>query len=138
MSSTAVAPKITAPAPTRSGTAIATTMLPGCCGLKVAHKLNCIGNTDELSKKHAEGFDEKVKKNTADDGMWAAYGKAPETICVISDSPSYTKPEEFERQVAFLKSKGWTLICQWPSLEGSRRKEGALNYMWGSPGIKKL
>lgn len=129
-------PKAPTPFPTRAGAAIATTMMPGCCGLKVAHKLNCLGNTDELSKKHAAGFDDKVKKGTADDGNWNTYGKAPETVCVISDSPAYTKPEEFKRQVVFLKSKGWHEIASWPSLEGGARTNGkAMNYMWASPGI---
>lgn len=126
------------PTPTRSGQAIATTMMPGCCGLKVVHRINCIGNTDELSKKYAEDFVKKTQKGTADDGNWMSYNHAPETVCVISDSPSYTKPEEYARQVEFLKSKGWKEICTWESLEGTARKNGekAMNHMWGSPGIE--
>ena len=74
-----------------------TTMLPGCCGLKTIHQIGCLGRVDAFSTREAEAFDEMVKVGTAQDGMWASYGKAPDTIAIITDSPRYNKPAEFEK-----------------------------------------
>lgn len=123
------------PAQTRPGNALHTSMIPGCCGLKTIHKLNCLGNDDDLSAKYAKEFDKLVEDGKAMDGNWNTYGKAVETVLVITDSPRYTKPEEFERQVKFLKAHGFHEICSWKSLEGSLTKKSARNYMWGSKGI---
>lgn len=112
---------------------ISTEMMPGCCGLKVVRYLAAIGKTDAFSLKDAETFDALVTSGKAGKGEWASYGRAPDTVCVISESPRYTKPEEFQRQVEFLKSKGWQELASWKSAES-----GKLNYLWGSPGIKNI
>lgn len=127
-----------APGP-RQGVALATSMIPGCCGLKTVRQLHCLGKTDELSKGHAEGFDKKVNVGTADDGNWATYGRAPETIAIITNSTSYCTQAEFERQQKFFEKKGWSLLASWPSDEAVRRgQKDGMNYMYGSPGIKNL
>jgi uncharacterized phage-like protein YoqJ len=109
-----------------------TTMIPGCCGLKTIHQIACLGKTDELSKKMTSEFDEMVKKGTANDGQWYSYGKAPDTVAIITTSPRYNKKEEFERQKAFLEEKGWRLLAVWKSYES-----GGKNYMYGSPGMEQ-
>lgn len=111
--------------------AITTEMMPGCCGLKVIRYLGCLGKEDALSKKDAESFDALVNTGKARTGQWATYGKALDTVAVISTSSRYTTSEEFKKQVAFLKAKGWTELASWKSAES-----GGMNYMWGSPGIK--
>lgn len=107
-----------------------TTMIPGCCGLKTIYQIGCLGKLDEYSKKDAKPFDELVKVGTAQDGNWASYGKAPDTIAIITTSPRYNKPEEFERQKKFFEAKGWVLLAVWKSYES-----GGKNYMYGSPGM---
>jgi hypothetical protein len=105
-----------------------TSMLPGCCGLKTVYQIGCLGKVDALSKKDTEKFDDMTKKGTAEDGNWATYGKAPDTIAIITTSPRYNKPEEFKRQKKFLEDKGWKLLAVWKSHES-----GGKNYMYGSP-----
>jgi hypothetical protein len=108
-----------------------TTMIPGCCGLKTIHRINCLGKEDAMSEKEAAGFDALVNTGKAQTGEWANYGKAPDTIAIISENPSYTKPEEFKRQEKFLTQKGWKLLAIWKSHES-----GLKNYMYGSPEMK--
>ena len=105
-----------------------TTMIPGCCGLKTIHKLSCLGKEDALSKKEAAKFDELAKVGTAGAGNWNTYGCAKDTVAIITTSPRYNKPGEFERQKAFLEDKGWILLAVWKSHES-----GGKNYMYGSP-----
>lgn len=136
MSTPAVVKTTPAPAPKpASRSQLLTSMIPGCCGLKVVRVLSCLGKTDALSKQIAEEFDKQVLKGTADDGNWNTYGKALETIAIISTSNRYhvNDPEqkEFKRQVKFLKDKGWICLASWLSMES-----GGTNYMWGSKGIK--
>lgn len=107
-------------------------MVPGCCGLKTIRRLACLGKEDALSVKEAENFDALVKPGTAGKGEWATYGKAPDTIAIITDSLRYNKPEEFKRQEKFFKTKKWTLLVTWKSYES-----GGTNYMYGSPGMIK-
>lgn len=119
----------------RPKTTIMTSMIPGCCGLKTVRLLGCLGKTDAMSKESAEGFDALVKLGTADDGNWNTYGKAPDTIAILTSSNHYHQndPEnkELKRQQDFLEERGWTLLCTWKSHES-----GGTNYMYGSPGIK--
>lgn len=112
-------------------TTLKTIMFPSCCGLKIVHKLKCLGLSDPLSEKHAEAFDSLVKVGTAEEGNWYTYGKAPETVAIITSSKRYNKPEEFKKQMAFFKKKGWVQLASWKSMES-----GGTNYMWGSPGIR--
>ena len=109
-----------------------TTMLPGCCGLKTVHDIGCLGKADDFSKKQTALFEDMVKLGTAQEGQWASYGKALDTIAIISDSKRYNpRPEEFERQKKFLEDKGWKLLVTWKSHES-----GETNYMYGSPEMK--
>ena len=110
-----------------------TTMMPGCCGLKIIRSLGCLGKTDAYSTKAAGDFDKLVNTGKAGEGQWYSYGRAPDTVAIISSSPRYTKPEEFQRQVEFLKAKGWRELASWKSAE----RPEAMNYLWGSPGIKR-
>lgn len=114
-----------------NATGITTDMLPGCCGLKIIHHLGSLAKDDAYSKKEAEAFDGLVNTGKAKNGQWKDYGKSPDTIAIISNSDRYNKPEEFKRQVEFLKAKGWQELFSWKSQES-----GGTNYMWGSPGIK--
>lgn len=107
-----------------------TTMIPGCCGLKTVHAIGCLGKDDAFSKKTTEMFDELVKKGTAVEGNWNTYGKAPDTIAIITTSKRYNKPGEFDKQKKFLLDKGWKYLASWPSEES-----GGVNYMYGSPRI---
>jgi hypothetical protein len=109
-----------------------TTMIPGCCGLKTVHRLACIGKSDALSNEETKKFDALVKDGKAGAGNWNAYGKAPDTIAIITDSPRYNKPEEYRKQKKFFEDKGWTLLVTWKSYES-----GGKNYMYGSPGMTK-
>lgn len=109
-----------------------TTMLPGCCGLKTIHMIGCLGKVDAFSAKEAEPFDAMVNTGKAQEGAWAAYGKAPDTIAIITNSPRYNKPEEFERQKKFFEAKGWKLLVTWKSHES-----GGKNFMYGSPEMTK-
>jgi hypothetical protein len=109
-----------------------TSMIPGCCGLKTIHQIGSLGKTDAFSAKDAAAFDGLVKVGTAGDGNWATYGKAPDTIAIITTSDRYNKPEEFKRQEKFFKEKGWVLLAVWKSYES-----GGKNYMYGSPGMEK-
>jgi hypothetical protein len=108
-----------------------TTMIPGCCGLKTIHHIGCLGKVDAFSAKEAEKFDKLAYAGTADAGNWNTYGKAPDTIAIITDSPRYNKPEEFERQKKFFEKQGWQLLATWKSYES-----GGTNYMYGNPGMK--
>ena len=108
-----------------------TTMIPGCCGLKTIHRISCLGKTDELSKKEAAAFDKLADAGTAGEGNWNTYGKAPDTVAIITTSSRYNKKEEFEQQEKFFKKKGWKLLASWKSYES-----GGTNYMYGSPGMK--
>ncbi len=111
--------------------ALATEMMPGCCGLKVIRNLACLGKEDEYSKREAETFDKLTKVGTAGAGQWASYGKAPDTVAIISTSERYkNQGHEFEKQKKFLEEKGWILLAEWKSAES-----GGTNYMYGSPGI---
>lgn len=105
-----------------------TTMLPGCCGLKTIHQIGCLGKVDAFSKKETEIFDDMVKVGTAQDGMWMNYGKALDTIAIITDSVRYNKSAEFAQQKKFFVDKGWKLLATWKSHES-----GGKNYMYGSP-----
>lgn len=107
-----------------------TTMLPGCCGLKTIHQIGCLGKDDAFSNKEATPFDDMVKTGTAQEGQWASYGKAPDTIAIISDSNRYNSPAAFAKQKKFFEDKGWKLLVTWKSQES-----GGKNYMYGSPGM---
>ena len=107
-----------------------TTMIPGCCGLKTIHVIGCLGKTDAFNVKESEQFDEMTKAGTAQEGQWMTYGKALDTVAIITDSPRYNKPEEFARQKAALEVKGWKPLATWKSYESN-----GMNYMYGSPGI---
>lgn len=116
---------------------LVTEMIPGCCSLKTVRYLKCLGLTDDLSKEEAAKFDTLTEKKTADSGNWASYAHAPETIAIVTDNPSYNKPEEIAKQRKFLEKKGWQLMGSWVSMEGVERGlKGARVYMYGSPGIK--
>lgn len=88
-----------------------------------------------MSKQAAEGFEKLVKKATADDGNWNTYGKAPETIAILTTSGSYhyNDPEhkEVKRQAEFLKALGWYCLASFESKESR-----GTCYIWASPGIK--
>jgi hypothetical protein len=105
-----------------------TSMIPGCCGLKTIHRISCLGKEDAFSKKEAAAFDELVKDGKAGAGNWNTYGKAPDTIAIVTDSNRYNKPAEFKRQMAFFKEKGWHLLATFTSHESN-----GTNYLWGSP-----
>jgi hypothetical protein len=105
-----------------------TTMIPGCCGLKTIHRIGCLGRGDALSAKEAKTFDDLVKVGTAGAGNWNIYGKALDTIAIITSSPRYNKEVEFETQKKFFEDKGWKLLAIWKSHES-----GMKNYMYGSP-----
>jgi hypothetical protein len=107
-----------------------TTMIPGCCGLKTIHKIGCLGKDDEFSAKEAAPFDELSAKGTAGAGNWNTYGKAPDTIAIITDSSRYNTAASFAKQKKFLEAKKWKLLATWKSYES-----GGKNYMYGSPGI---
>jgi hypothetical protein len=107
-----------------------TTMIPGCCGLKTVHKIGCLGKEDALSAKDAAGFDKLVDVGTAMAGNWNTYGKAKDTIAIITDSNRYNKPAEFKKQKKFFEDKGWKLLAVWNSYES-----GGKNYMYGNPGM---
>lgn len=113
---------------------LTTVMMPGCCGLKVLRYLGCLGKTDDYSKKDAERFDTLVNTGKAEQGEWATYGKAPDTVAIISTSDRYQRQgHEFEKQKKFLEDKGWVLLASWKSQES-----GGTNYLYGSPGIQKV
>jgi hypothetical protein len=105
-----------------------TTMIPGCCGLKTIHHIGCLGKVDKFSEEETKQFDDLVKAGTAQDGMWASYGKALDTIAIITNSPRYNKPEQFEKQKKFFEAKGWKLLATWTSHESKGK-----NFMYGSP-----
>jgi hypothetical protein len=107
-----------------------TSMIPGCCGLKTIYQIGCLGKEDALSAKDAESFDGLVKEGKAGDGNWNTYGKALDTIAIITDSPRYNKPAEFLKQTTFFRKKGWKLLATWKSYESNGK-----NYMYGNPGM---
>jgi hypothetical protein len=110
-----------------------TTMIPGCCGLKTIHKLGCLGKDDAFSAKEAEAFDTLAKSGMAGAGNWNTYGKALDTIAIITDSKRYhNDPKEFKKQMKFFEDKKWVLLATWKSYES-----GGKNYMYGNPGMTK-
>lgn len=117
---------------TKSGMEMITSMIPGCCALKTIRRIGCLGNLDEISKKAAEDFDKLTQTGKADDGNWNTYGKAPETIAILTTSGTYhSDKEETKRQAEFLKAKGWYCLASFESKES-----GGTCYIWASPGIK--
>lgn len=116
----------------KGGMEMITSMIPGCCGLKVIRKLGCLGKTDAASVKATEQFDALTSSGKADDGNWNTYGKSPDCIAIISTSKSYHgDQEEWKRQIKFLEDKGWVCLASWESKESK-----GTNYMYGSKGIK--
>jgi uncharacterized phage-like protein YoqJ len=103
-------------------------MIPGCCGLKTIHMISCLSKADEFSKKETAMFDDMVKDGKAQEGQWNTYGKALDTIAIITDSKRYNTPEQFTQQKKFFEDKGWKLLVTWKSHES-----GGKNYMYGSP-----
>lgn len=105
-----------------------TTMMPGCCGLKTIHGIGCLGKIDAFSNKEAEQFDDMCKVGTAQAGRWNTYGRALDTVAIITDSKRYNTPEQFAKQKKFFEDKKWKLLVTWKS-----RESGGTNFMYGSP-----
>jgi hypothetical protein len=96
--------------------------LPGCCALRVVHELDCLAATDAYSKAQTALFETMPAKGI----MFGANC----TASILTLAPNEVGQVNFNKQAAFVKSKGFKLLGKW------KNEYGDWIYLYGSKEFK--